>query len=122
MMKRAKHECFYPGCHKLTTDRYCEKHRINKHTDRRESASKRGYNSKWARARKEFLIEHPTCECEECRKSVNPLPANVVDHIIPHRGDQKLFWDRKNWQAMNKRCHDKKTARENGGFGNKVRV
>lgn len=119
-MKRAKHECFYPGCHELTIERYCEKHRASNNKDRRESAFKRGYNSKWNRARRVFLIEHPTCECEECRKSGNPLPANVVDHIIPHRGDQKLFWDRKNWQAMNKRCHDKKTAQENGGFGNKI--
>jgi prophage lambdaSa04, HNH endonuclease family protein len=29
-----------------------------------------------------------------------------------------LFWDKTNWQAMSKRCHDRKTAREDGGFGN----
>ena len=27
-------------------------------------------------------------------------PATVVDHVIPHRGDQKLFWDEDNWQAV----------------------
>ena len=27
----------------------------------------------------------------------------VVDHITPHRGDQRLFWDRANWQPL---CHD----------------
>jgi 5-methylcytosine-specific restriction protein A len=48
-----------------------------------------------------------------------PLPANVVDHIKPHQGDEELFWDRNNWQAMNKICHDKKTVKEDGGFGNK---
>ena len=21
------------------------------------------------------------------------VPATVVDHVVPHRGDQKLFWD-----------------------------
>jgi 5-methylcytosine-specific restriction enzyme A len=41
----------------------------------------------------------------------------VVDHIIPHRGDMTLFWNRKNWQAMSKTCHDKKTATQDGGFG-----
>jgi 5-methylcytosine-specific restriction protein A len=46
------------------------------------------------------------------------MPASVVDHIVPHRGDMALFWDRSNWQAMSKLCHDRKTARENGGFGN----
>jgi len=48
-------------------------------------------------------------------------PADVVDHIIPHRGNQKLFWDTKNWQAMNHVCHNRKTAREDGGFGNRSR-
>ncbi|MCB4811684.1 HNH endonuclease [Methylovorus menthalis] len=43
-------------------------------------------------------------------------PATVVDHIKPHRGDMALFWDRNNWQAMAKECHDRKTAREDGGF------
>lgn len=119
-MKRARHECRYPGCHELTTDRYCEKHKV-KQDNTRLSAHARGYTSKWDKARKVFLAEHPTCECAECKASGNPLAANVVDHIIPHRGDMKLFWDRNNWQAMNKRCHDKKTARENGGFGNMVK-
>ena len=27
-------------------------------------------------------------------------PACVVDHIIPHRGDSKLFWNRRNWQSL----------------------
>jgi len=30
----------------------------------------------------------------------------------------KLFWDRNNWQSMAKACHDRKTAAEDGGFGN----
>jgi 5-methylcytosine-specific restriction protein A len=43
--------------------------------------------------------------------------ANVVDHIKPHKGDQALFWCRDNWQSLCKRCHDYKTATEDGGFG-----
>jgi 5-methylcytosine-specific restriction protein A len=42
----------------------------------------------------------------------------VVDHIIPHRGDQALFWDEENWQPLCLVCHNAKTAREDGGFGN----
>ena len=37
-------------------------------------------------------------------------PATVVDHVIPHRGDRKLFWDEQNWQPLCKECHDKKTG------------
>jgi 5-methylcytosine-specific restriction protein A len=42
----------------------------------------------------------------------------VVDHIIPHKGDKDLFWDSNNWQPLCKTCHDEKTAREDGAFGN----
>ena len=37
-------------------------------------------------------------------------PATVVDHIVPHRGDKKLFWDQSNWQPLCKEHHDKKTG------------
>jgi len=47
--------------------------------------------------------------------------ARIVDHVIPHRGDQELFWDTSNWQPLCKRCHDVKTAGEDGGFGNRAR-
>ena len=40
------------------------------------------------------------------------VKATVVDHVTPHRGDKKLFWDESNWQALCKRCHDKKTMTE----------
>jgi len=47
--------------------------------------------------------------------------AEVVDHIIPHRGDMKLFWDRNNWQGLTKADHDCKTALEDSGFGRRVK-
>lgn len=117
-MDHLLHECAQPGCHRLTAGRYCSDHQRDTARYPRESAYRRGYNSRWDKARKIFLAEHPLCQCEECQKSGHPLPANVVDHIIPHRGDPELFWDQNNWQALNKRCHDRKTAREDGGFGN----
>lgn len=46
--------------------------------------------------------------------------ASVVDHIIPHKGNDDLFWDMSNHQALCKKCHDIKTATEDGGFGNKI--
>ncbi|MGI6721758.1 MAG: HNH endonuclease [Anaerovoracaceae bacterium] len=35
--------------------------------------------------------------------------------MVPHRGDQKLFWDRSNWQSLCKSCHDSKTMTEDRG-------
>lgn len=44
------------------------------------------------------------------------LPSEVVDHIIPHRGDMELFWATWNWQCVTKAAHDEKTAKFDGGF------
>jgi 5-methylcytosine-specific restriction protein A len=76
----------------------------------RPNAAARGYNSKWRRARLAFLAQHPLCLTCQARGRV--VPATVVDHVVPHRGDQRLFWDEANWAAACKSCHDAKTARE----------
>jgi 5-methylcytosine-specific restriction enzyme A len=79
----------------------------------KQSASARGYDRKWQKESKAFLAEHPLCQCPDCddgRK--RSTAATVVDHRIPHRGDMTLFWDRSNWQAMAKPCHDRKTQQE----------
>lgn len=114
--------CRHPGCPELTSGRYCEKHKaihINEFKDNRENADRRGYGSRWRRARKMFLNSHPLCV--ECQKNGVLTTANVVDHIIPHKGDYDLFWNENNWQPLCKRCHDRKTVLEDGGFGNKIK-
>lgn len=98
--------CRYPGCPELTKNKYCEKH-MNLHRNKRESARRRGYDSRWNKMRKIFLKNNPICV--ECKKQGMITKATVVDHIIPHRGDYKLFWDESNWQPLCKKCHDKKT-------------
>jgi 5-methylcytosine-specific restriction protein A len=65
---------------------------------------KRIYGHKWRKARDAFLREHPFC-AEHLRMG-QTVAAAVVDHKTPHRGDLKLFWDRGNWQALCKHCHD----------------
>ena len=102
---------------------YCESHAKVKRQyaeAKRESSSKRGYGYRWQQTSKGFLKSHPLCQCPDCLEGKLRLKqATVVDHIIPHKGDMNLFWDRNNWQAMAKECHDKKTATEDGGFGRK---
>ena len=72
------------------------------------------YGSAWQAARRTVLLEHPFCAM--CGKPLRGSDA-VVDHIKPHRGDWKLFWDVSNWQALCKRCHDShKQRQENGGY------
>jgi 5-methylcytosine-specific restriction enzyme A len=76
----------------------------------RPSATRRGYGPPWRRARAAYLARHPLCAA--CQAEGRVVPATVVDHTVPHRGDPKLFWDQANWAALCKRCHDGKTARE----------
>lgn len=42
----------------------------------------------------------------------HPAPDSpVVDHIVPHRGDEALFWDPANLQAVAKGWHDAEKQR-----------
>ena len=110
--------CAYAGCGALTHDRYCSAHAravARQYDQQRGSAAARGYGRRWQRLRLQFLQRHPLCEA--CKAEDRLTAATVVDHIEPHRGDQRLFWDQNNWQALCKPCHDAKTAREDGRWG-----
>lgn len=111
MPYKPKVPCKHPGCANLVAsgNKYCGGHKTM-HQEEVRSAAKRGYNSKWQRKRKRFLMEYPLCE--ECKRQGKITQATVVDHILPHRGDKKLMWDENNWQSLCKMCHDKKTGRE----------
>lgn len=77
--------------------------------DVRPSAYRRGYDGRWRKARLAHLRDHPLCA--ECQKAGRLTPATVVDHVTPHRGDERLFWDSEgNWASLCKPCHDKKTG------------
>ena len=98
---------------------YCEPHQKMVHQQidaRRGTASQRGYGSRWVKARVAYLRVHQLCVI--CMPMITA--ATVVDHIIPHKGDKRLFWDASNWQPLCKGCHDRKTASEDGGFGREV--
>lgn len=85
---------------------------------RRGSSSSRGYGRRWEKARMSFLASNPLCV--RCKEAGRIERATVVDHIIPHKGDETLFWDRAgNWQSLCVACHSRKTATEDGGFGNR---
>lgn len=121
MPYKPKKPCSCVGCKNLTYDKYCDEHKaLDKHTEERPSANKRGYNTRWQKARAVYLSHHPLCA--ECEKHGRLTPATVVDHIVPHKGDSKLFWDKDNWQPLCKQCHDRKTATEDGGFGRAVKA
>ena len=109
MPRRPKRPCRYPGCPNLCeSGTYCPEHSAESPDRLRGSATERGYDAKWRRARKRFLQRHPLCA--NCLSQGVLTPATVVDHIVPHRGDHRLFWDEQNWQPLCKACHDRKTG------------
>lgn len=111
MPYRSNTPCKHPGCAKLVSYgcQYCSDHAALHRSDR-DSSGKRGYDSKWQKARARYLSKHPLCV--ECGKKGMYVKATVVDHIKPHRGNETLFWDQSNWQSLCKPCHDKKTWNE----------
>ena len=105
MPRKPKRPCRHPGCPSLSDEVYCVVHRP---LYARESATNRGYDARWRAARKRYLRQYPLCI--ECQRNGKFTPATVVDHILPHRGDEDLFWDESNWQPLCKHCHDRKTG------------
>ena len=88
-----KHKNYRPGA-PLGPHQYRRYHRLVSYQD----------------ARAGWLMEHPLCFlCGD--------PGNVLDHIIPHKGDRTLYFDQANWQTLCKTCHDRKTYAETRGGG-----
>lgn len=85
---------------------------------RRGTRTQRMYDNRWARYSKQRLQLHPWCVACENRGEVRR--AVITDHVIPHKGNAVLFWDETNHQSLCKEDHDRKTALEDGGFGNRV--
>lgn len=126
MPNKPARPCRYQGCSALTTDKsgYCEKHLAvtrQQYDRERGTPSERGYTYRWQKASKLFLIDHPLCAICLRKDPLVVRAAEVVDHIIPHKGDYELFWDESNWQSACKECHDIKTSKEDGAFGHPVK-
>lgn len=97
--------------------------------ERRGSATERGYDSRWRRAREQHLREHPLCVM--CQADGKTRAATVVDHIEPPRlreamvsGDrdriaraQARFWDRRNWQSLCAPHHSRDKQRVEAAAG-----
>ena len=111
MPYRSNVPCKHPGCAKLIPygQMYCDEHQPI-HKNDRATATERGYGAKWQRERKKFLEMHPFCV--RCYEEGHITMATVVDHIIPHRGDPDLFWNRENWQPLCEHHHNAKTMTE----------
>lgn len=128
MPKAPRKVCRKSGCGRLTEHTFCEKHEhekrvVQKQTfkeldKQRGSRHERGYTSKWSRYSVLYRQSNPICVM--CEKRGIIKVANCVDHIVPVTGsDDPLFWEPTNHQSLCTACHSRKTAAEDGGFGNR---
>jgi 5-methylcytosine-specific restriction protein A len=108
--------CAAIGCPTLVYGAtYCAAHAPRRaSTQRRPSAAQQGYGAAWRAKRAAYLRDHPICEDPDgldCQAR-----ATHVDHVTPRR--RGGLDEPSNYQALCAPCHSRKTAREDGGFGN----
>jgi 5-methylcytosine-specific restriction protein A len=109
----APRPCGQPGCRALVRGApRCPEHTRQRDRER-GTAHQRGYDGRWRKARLTYLKQHPLCVL--CCREGRVTPADVVDHIVDHKGDQRLFWDTSNWRALCRTHHDQRT--DAGDFG-----
>lgn len=117
--------CSQPGCATVTRLGKCWKHIYagrQAYDRQRGTSTERGYGVRWGRYRKWFLEQWPLCGDRpsgdptgdsECLHQRLPVPATVVDHIIPVTGpDDPTFFKPEAHQALCSHCHDVKRQRE----------
>jgi len=73
------------------------------------------YDARWTKYSRAFLRRNPLCVyCSQVKKTT---PAQVTDHIKPHKGNITLFWMHSNHQSLCKACHDgPKALEESRGY------
>lgn len=86
----------------------------------RPTFRQRGYSARWDRERRAFLIDHAWCVM--CSAEGRGTRATVVDHRVPHRGNESLMWSPSNWQPLCGTCHNStKQQVERRGYHTRVR-
>lgn len=127
--------CATPGCPCVVERGHCADHR-RKRDQRRGSAASRGYDSAWQRCRAAFYAALVAADVvPACGATLPDVPSTGdslcaqegrlvleeldCDHIQPHDGQSDpRFWDHRNLQLLcHGRCHSRKTATKDGGFG-----
>lgn len=111
--------CRWPGCTMRTLATYCQTHERGRERQQRGTSTERGYGHTWRLRSRAFLRQYPLCGARpggqrpvmsRCHDEGRITAAEQVDHVVPHRGDQRLFWDEDgNWQSLCRACGARKT-------------
>lgn len=110
--------CSASGCSRLTegNNKYCSLHQyLNVEDEKRRqqyfasATSDFQYlynNPKWKSLQQQQLRANPVCQlCGQAQ-------ATEVHHVIPHRGNEDLFYDPSNLISLCHNCHSEETRKE----------
>lgn len=110
-----------PFCPNRTTDGGPCRYHAQELDRQRGHSRARGYSRRWERRAALFRQRYPLCGMRpdgqvpvmsQCYDQGIVRAADQVDHVVPHRGDQVLFWDEQgNWQSLCRSCGSLKTRR-----------
>lgn len=109
MPARLNRACRIGSCPHPAVDRgRCALHRLPHEAERHRYGRTIYNDSRWKHPRTglrvQVLLEQPFCACGRL--------ADTVDHIVPHRGDERLAFDRANLRALCASCHSRLTAEQ----------
>jgi 5-methylcytosine-specific restriction enzyme A len=121
MPSRPPKPCPAPGCHALTTERYCDVHKPMESAPRRRYDARRnadpvlGRNAKlrnsaqWQAVRRQVRAEHPLCEdpFKDHERIGVTESSEQVHHIKPLSTHPELAFTRSNLMAVCELCHAK---------------
>lgn len=122
MPYKPKTPCRYPGCPKLSAERFCPQHtQVENQRYRRyqrDPEINRRYGTVWRKIRTRYLDAHTLCE--DCLKAGHTTPALEVHHVVPlsHGGSH----DVSNLRALCKPCHSRQSARDGDRWRNASQV
>lgn len=100
-------------------ERHAGEHERTRQTTPYGGREWRGISAAWLEAHPHCgdRLDGPSAEHSECRRLGFDVKAHQTDHIRAHRGDRRLFTDPRNFQSLCRRCHGRKTATHDGGWG-----
>lgn len=118
MGQKPMRECRKIGCHILTRETYCKKHRAEK--QKREAVRQREYDTHkrnaeadafyksaaWQKARALSIATHYGL-CQDCLAAGRLKRADMVHHIKPLRDYPELALVQSNLKPLCNKCHAK---------------
>lgn len=75
---------------------------------------------RWTKRSRQQLREHPLCA--KCLQKGWVAPAEVADHVVPHKDSYELFWFG-DLQSLCRNCHESTKKEEEGrGYNTEIGI